>query len=222
MDSGFESGIRVALAWTLKFFGTPNRLDWGKDAFALLHHGSAVRSPRSLDPGALRSKTRQRCALWSDRSVACILGIPREHPDVEDCTHEALRRAVEGRSSLRSGDALRPWVVGIARHVALDALRTRQRRRARDGGGDDVMEEVADNAPLPDEAVEKQLEKRRVLQALERLPEGQREALMLFHGEGLGYQQISARMGVPLGTVATWITRGRQAMAAAVEGDGER
>jgi len=176
--------------------------------------GPLTRAPALEDTAALRTLVGS--------VVSCILGIPREHPDVEDCTHEVLRRAVEGRNSLRSSEALRPWVVGIARHVALDALRTRQRRRAREGGGEDGMEEVADSAPLPDEAVETQLKQRRVSQALSRLPEGQREALMLFHGEGLGYQQIAERLGVPLGTVATWITRGRQAMAAAVEGDGER
>lgn len=174
--------------------------------------GSLTRAPSLEDTAALRTLVGS--------VVACILGIPREHPDVEDCTHEVLRRAVEGRSSLR-GEALRPWVVGIARHVALDALRSRQRRRARDGGGDDAMEAVADSAPLPDEAVETRLKQRRVMQALERLPEGQREALMLFHGEGLGYQEISKRLGVPLGTVATWVTRGRQTMAAAIEGDRE-
>lgn len=154
--------------------------------------------------------------------VACILRIPRAHPDVEDCTHEVFRRAVEGRSALRSDEAFRPWVVGIARHVALDALRSRQRIRARDGGGDEAMGAVADPAPLPDEAVEARRKQQRVRAAFDRLPEGQRVALTLFHGEGLGYQQVAARMGVPLGTVATWITRGRQAMEAAVEGDGER
>jgi RNA polymerase sigma-70 factor (ECF subfamily) len=51
---------------------------------------------------------------------------------------------------------------------------------------------------------------------MDALPKGQRDALLLFHGEGLGYQEISTRLGVPLGTVATWITRGRQSMAAAL------
>src|SRR4051812_4998967 len=57
--------------------------------------------------------------------VACVLNERRDHPDVEDCTHEALSRALVGRSRLREGEPFRPWVIGIARHVALDALRGR-------------------------------------------------------------------------------------------------
>src|SRR4051812_38330672 len=64
--------------------------------------------------------------------IAAMLRERIDHADVEDCTHETLRRAIEGRARLRDGEAIRPWVVGIARHVALDALRARKRARARD------------------------------------------------------------------------------------------
>jgi RNA polymerase sigma-70 factor (ECF subfamily) len=36
---------------------------------------------------------------------------------------------------------------------------------------------------------------------------------MMFHMEGLEYQEIAERLEVPLGTVATWVSRGRKAMA---------
>ena len=49
--------------------------------------------------------------------------------------------------------------------------------------------------------------------ALRTLPDGARKALTMFHLEGKGYQDIAAALGVPLGTVATWISRGRKAMA---------
>src|SRR5258708_38762759 len=61
--------------------------------------------------------------------VAAVLREGPSHPDVEDCTGEALRRAIEGSERLRDGEPVRPWVVGIARHVALDLLRARKRRR---------------------------------------------------------------------------------------------
>ena len=38
----------------------------------------------------------------------------------------------------------------------------------------------------------------------------------MFHMEGLQYQEIAARLGVPLGTVATWVMRARKSVAAAV------
>src|SRR5215212_3728772 len=61
--------------------------------------------------------------------VACVLRERPDHADVEDCTSEALRRALESTSQARG--PVRPWVPGIARHVELDTLRARQKQRAR-------------------------------------------------------------------------------------------
>ncbi|HEY2510393.1 MAG TPA: RNA polymerase sigma factor [Polyangiaceae bacterium] len=158
--------------------------------------------------------------------VASIIREPVDHPDVEDCTNETLRRALEGHERLREGEAVRPWVVGIARHVALDALRSRKRSRARDagnGGSDDdgeamapLVERLPDPADDPFERVAKARRDATVRDAIESLPDGQRKALTMFHLEGLGYQEIAERLEVPLGTVATWVMRGRKAIASAV------
>jgi RNA polymerase sigma-70 factor (ECF subfamily) len=157
--------------------------------------------------------------------IAAMLNESREHPDVEDCTHEALRRAIEGRSRLREGEPLRPWVTGIARHVALDALRARRRERLRtvretadeEGDAPAVLDRVADAAPSPFDCVSTAQRDHAVQKALDGLPKGQREALRLFHMDGLGYQEIAQRLDVPLGTVATWVTRARKALAMAVQ-----
>lgn len=162
--------------------------------------------------------------------VASVLHESREHPDVEDCTHEALRRALEGRDRLRDGEPLRPWLSGIARHVALDALRARKRDRSRivrddrddEDDGPAAVERVADGAPNAFDHVATAQRQRALAAALAELPEGQREALRLFHLEGLGYQQIAGRLGVPLGTVATWVNRARKAICAAVPNDDGR
>ncbi|MGO8991896.1 MAG: RNA polymerase sigma factor [Polyangiaceae bacterium] len=158
--------------------------------------------------------------------VASIIREPIDHPDVEDCTNDTLRRALEGHERLREGEALRPWVVGIARHVALDALRARKRARARDagngGGGEEgevlapLVERLPDPADDPFERVAKARRDATVRTAIESLPDGQRRALTMFHLEGLGYQEIAVRLEVPLGTVATWVMRGRKAVASAV------
>ncbi len=164
--------------------------------------------------------------------VAKVLGQGPNDPDVEDCTHEALRRALEGHSRLRAGEPVRPWVIGIAKHVALDALRARKRHRDRhtEARGDDEdgspspIDRVADASPDPLENLERARRDDAVRAVMSTLPDGTRDALTMFHVEGLGYQEISARLGVPLGTVATWVTRGRKAMATAMakrDGDGD-
>jgi RNA polymerase sigma factor (sigma-70 family) len=155
--------------------------------------------------------------------IAAMLGVGRDHPDVEDCAHEALRRALEGRDRLRDGEPLRPWVTGIARHVALDALRARKRQRDRiasapkdaEEGAPGPLDQVADTGPSPFDRLADARRKETIARALGALPEGQRRALTMFHMEGLQYQEIAARLGVPLGTVATWVMRARKSVAAA-------
>src|SRR5262245_15882905 len=84
------------------------------------------------------------------RAVAAhILRQNRMHPDVDDCVSGTWRRALEGRERLREGEPLRPWLLGIARHVALDAVRARQRavRRTVPPPSDDSEESAVDRVP---------------------------------------------------------------------------
>ena len=157
--------------------------------------------------------------------VACVLREPPDHADVEDCTSEAMRRALEAQSDVRG--PVRPWVLGIARHVALDTLRARQKQRARNvdvphdapSSNNLVMDRLIDPGAAADEQMESAQRAAHVRRILQQLPEGPRNALQLFHMEGLSYQEIAGRLEVPLGTVATWVTRGRKAMAEALEDD---
>ena len=156
-------------------------------------------------------------------AIACVLGEHASHPDVEDCTHEALARAMEGRERLRAGEPVRPWVLGIARHVALDALRSRRRARRvqtaperdeEDAGA--TLDRAQDPGPSPEDRAASAERARRLDAALRRLADPQREALLAFHVDGLNYQQIAHRLDIPLGTVATWIARGRRSLAEAL------
>jgi RNA polymerase sigma-70 factor (ECF subfamily) len=153
--------------------------------------------------------------------VAAVMRLGHDHPDVDDCTHEALRRAIEGRDRLRAGEPLRPWITGIARHVALDALRALHRQRVRtllarrDDDGPEPLERIRDDAPSAFDRLATAEKRERVARALAALTDGQRRALTMFHLEGLQYREIAARLGVPLGTVATWVMRARARVAAA-------
>jgi RNA polymerase sigma-70 factor (ECF subfamily) len=148
--------------------------------------------------------------------VAHVLGVGIGDPDVEDCTSEALRRALEGHARLQAGAPLRPWLLGIARHVALDARRARARQWRREVGADaDTPPRVEDvETPLPDPHAHAESSQRaqRLQRALAALPAPHRQALSL-HAEGLGYREVAAELGVPLGTVCTWIARSRSALA---------
>lgn len=166
--------------------------------------------------------------------VARILRRRIEDPDVEDCTQEALRRALEGWHRLQEQHGIQPWVLGIARHVALDALRARHRslsrhhspsRHGNPGGrvaddahhSADAVEHLVDDRSGPETLAVHSQRAMRLRAALAELPEYQRDALLLFHAEGLGYREIAARLAVPVGTVGTWVLRARQAIAVVLE-----
>ena len=152
--------------------------------------------------------------------VARTAHLPLSHPDVDDAVSETLRRVVEGLDRVRAGEPMAPWAAGIARHVALDYLRSRRRDRARQAGGDEeTSATIPDPGQSPEERTVSADELSRVRRALAMLPEGPREAILAFHVEGQSYQAIAARFAVPMGTVSTWIARGRKALGAAIAND---
>lgn len=201
-------------------------------------HALTQMPPRSIDvpaiaAGAVADEDAAALRLVVRAVAASVLGVGKDHPDVEDCAHEALSRALEGKERLREGEALRPWVIGIARHVALDVRRARRRSMrevtASPGESEEgdrkeaaFIERIEDPAPGPEERAATAERARRLDEAMRSLSEDQRRAVLMFHVEGLGYQEIARSMGVPLGTVATWISRGRQAVKGALGEAGER
>ena len=154
--------------------------------------------------------------------AAAVLRLRPDHPDVEDCASETLRRAIEGQTRLRQGQPRRPWVIGIARHVALDMLRARKRTRLGDDFADaksspddpsSWMDRVPDPSPSAHELLERAERRRELARAVAELPAGMQTALKKFHVDGKSYQRIAEEMSLPLGTVATWVTRGRKSIA---------
>jgi RNA polymerase sigma-70 factor (ECF subfamily) len=157
--------------------------------------------------------------------AAAILAVGRDHPDVDDATSETLRRAVECSGRIRDGEPVRPWLVGIARHVALDARRVRSRtirwiEREPADAQESAIDRVATTRVDPFEQLAQARRDARVRKALETLAEGPRRALTLYHLDGLPYDEIGARLGVPMGTVATWISRGRKELAGKLSEEG--
>ncbi|MEZ4372447.1 MAG: RNA polymerase sigma factor [Polyangiaceae bacterium] len=133
------------------------------------------------------------------------LGPASNHADVEDCLSETLRRALEGRGKLRSLEDLSRWVFGIARHVTIDRRRGASREVVIDATGDAAWEGASPEHELIDRR-----RKQALLVALETLPAQERRALLFFHAENKSYKEISQILGVPLGTVCTWIARARK------------
>lgn len=172
---------------------------------------SMLRSPKpDLSPPASSAAAETRELLTLVRGVvARIMSRSPSDPDVDDAVQETLRRVVEGQERVAPAER-RPWAVGVARHVALDALRAQRRRN---GARGESVKEPVDPSPTPFERLAASHDRVVAHEALSKLPDDMAKVLVLFHVEGLSYQSIAARLSLPVGTVATWIVRGRKMLA---------
>jgi RNA polymerase sigma factor (sigma-70 family) len=106
----------------------------------------------------------------------------------------------------------RPWLYGIATNLIAHHRRSEARRLhatarvlTRQRTADDPAEAIADRL----DAVELLP---RVAEALARLPDGERDALLLYAWEELSYEEIATALDVPIGTVRSRINRARQSL----------
>ena len=108
------------------------------------------------------------------------------------------------------------WVLGMTHHVAIDALRKRGRRPQFIEGeaATQVVAWTADARVDVAETVIQNEEAQRVRQALQTLPNAQREAIELAFFKGMSHLEIAVATGDPLGTVKTRIRRGMERLKA--------
>lgn len=130
------------------------------------------------------------------------------HTEAEDVVQTALVRVERGLSNYQPGN-LEGWLARITTNVFLDEVRRRKRRPA-DALPDDA-ERVLPGSPGADEAVTADLPEY-IQQALGRLSEDHRAALVLCDVIGMSYPEIADVLDVPVGTVRSRIHRGRSVM----------
>ncbi len=144
--------------------------------------------------------------------------------EAEDVAQEAFLRAYEHFSELRESPTAGGWLKTVTTNLSLNHL---SRYRARwsffselfTGSGEDEAEPLEFAAPdhLAEE-LERADRRQLVEQALHKLPAAQRVPLVLYHLEGLRYEEIAAKLKVSLGKVKTDIFRGREALRKRLRG----
>ena len=169
-----------------------------------------------------------------ERTHAHLFGVAlrmlgREHA-AEDVLQEAFVSVWKSASLYRSsigGAEIQPmtWLIAIVRNKALDALRSRARRRETPlpGAGepeDGAEEAVQDGGPS---ALELLAQASRALQiegCLGGLDGSYRQSLALAYYQGLSHSEVAAQMGAPLGSVKAWIRRGLEKLKACLQSQG--
>lgn len=122
-----------------------------------------------------------------------------EH-DADEVFQEVFARTYEHLERLRSDEAIRPWIGQLTRRLAIDRLRAARREQL----GDDALERVEGQA---DEAIDRLELAIAVHAALATLPENCREILDRFFARGESYHEIAQALGLPMGTIASRISR---------------
>jgi len=136
--------------------------------------------------------------------------LTRTHADAEDVVQEAFLRAFSSLESLRGEDS-KPWLLAIVRNTSLTWLK-RNRHAATAIALEDRVEDPSEPSPDPEETLLISCDRERVREALQLLPYEFRESIVLREMEGLSYREIAATTGVPLGTVMSRLSRGRDCL----------
>lgn len=135
-------------------------------------------------------------------------GLTQHAADADDLCQAAIERALKSRDQWQAGTRLDSWMYKITRNIWIDNRRASARRGIHADIDDGVMQ-IADNNYARMEA---SMELGDVDRAMARLPEEQREAVMLVLVEGYAYREAAEILEVPVGTLTSRLVRGREAL----------
>jgi RNA polymerase sigma-70 factor (ECF subfamily) len=159
------------------------------------------------DAAAVRALTARKLP----RMLALAQRMLGESAEAEDVAQEAMIRAWRQAPKWRPGVAkFDTWLHRVGLNLCYDRLR-RKREIAMDSPPD-----RADEGPAPDRGLEAADVGRRVAQAMQALPDRQREAVALCHYQDLTNIEAAAVMGVSIEALESLLSRGRRALRVAL------
>lgn len=126
-----------------------------------------------------------------DAAFAVALGVTGRRAEAEDVCQDAFVRAWQRIGQCRDADRFRPWLLQVVRRVALNRVAAERRRRLVP-----LHPGLTSAAAGPEHAAARSELGRRLEDALRRLTDAQREALLLYDLEGFRHAEIAELMGV--------------------------
>jgi RNA polymerase sigma-70 factor (ECF subfamily) len=163
----------------------------------------------------------RRAAAGSRPATEVLLGIVHRHhlaepavagilvtpADLDDAVQLTLIAVLEHVDGYEGRARFRTWLSRVARNEALMVLRRKQRKSEPSG------EPVPDGAGFVRRLSSVLADQLTVQALLDSLPEHYRVPLALRELDGLEYEEIADRLGIPIGTVRSRIARGREQLA---------
>ena len=138
-------------------------------------------------------------------------GLAGQTADGDDLCQMTIERALANRGKWQEGSRLDSWMYRIMRNIWIDEQRSRARH---------AQTFIAEEAGLSvgaDGNQEARVELGNIDRVLARLPEEQREAVLLVMVEGFSYKEAAEIVDCPVGTLNSRLVRGRDALLALLE-----
>jgi RNA polymerase sigma-70 factor, ECF subfamily len=135
----------------------------------------------------------------------------RNESDADDLVQDCALRAIDRIHTFRTDRELRPWLFTIMHNLYVSSWR--RKRRQAEVVTDDAE---ADLAVSPSQTAN--MEVRDVLRGLDALPEDLRQILLLIAVEGFQYDEVARMLDIPIGTVMSRLSRGRDRLRDFIEG----
>ena len=135
-------------------------------------------------------------------------GLSRDTGEADDLCQMTIERALRSRSKWQQGTRLDSWMYRMMRNIWIDEIRARTRR------SETFVVEDAGLGVGASGGQEARVELADMDRALARLPDEQREAVLLVMVEGWSYKEAAEIVGCPVGTLNSRLVRGRDALMA--------
>lgn len=149
-----------------------------------------------------------RYAAQARRVALAILG---NREDADDAAQDGFLAALRNLGRYNPARPFSPWLLRIVTNAAIDHRRRRRVRYA-----EPLPEGIMASEPAADILADRNAVRAALEEALARLPERQRVAVVLFDVEGYSHAEIAQILKVPTGTVRSDVFHARRALRSAL------
>lgn len=140
-----------------------------------------------------------------------------DYQDAEDAVQETFIKAYKSISSFKGQSAFTTWLYVICRNACNDILRKRQKHSNvtsvdLEDSEDSSIREIKSDEPTPEECMEMSETQALVRDGINALKPEYKEVIVLSDMQELSYEEISAILKIPVGTVKSRLNRARSAL----------
>jgi len=166
----------------------------------------------------MADRFREILTEYQDRVYNQAYRMLGSREDAEEATQDVFLRVHRSMDEFRGESKLSTWIYSITSNVCISRLRKKEHPTtsldAEFESGDTLADIIPSECESPSEILENAQMKKYIRDQVRALPPKWAMAISLYHFNDLSYEEIAEAMKIPKATVATYILRGRQQLAA--------